>query len=105
MSKRSQLKLFFSRIGAKHIIILIILALITIGLYNNLKYVGNINTMDETKLYQELVKINGIGDKIANKIIENRPYSSWDDFEKRINYVGEMRIKSLKNKFKLSISP
>jgi DNA uptake protein ComE-like DNA-binding protein len=42
----------------------------------------------------ELIKPEGIGVVLVSRIIENRPYASWDNLQRRVKIIGE---KSLPN--------
>jgi DNA uptake protein ComE-like DNA-binding protein len=58
---------------------------ITIGLVN-------INTATE----EELLTVPGVGEKIADEIMEYRPYTSWEQFEKEIGkYIDEADVLAL----------
>lgn len=56
----------------------------------------NLNTASK----EELKQIKGIGDVLADEIIKNRPYKSWDDVSK-VKGIGEGRLKTLKEEAKL----
>lgn len=47
------------------------------------------------------LKMGSIGEKISLLIVENRPYSSWAEVRKRVLFVGEKRIKVLKEHLSL----
>jgi hypothetical protein len=39
----------------------------------------------------ELASVSGISATVAQNIIETRPFSSWSDFERRVNGIGPAR--------------
>ncbi len=58
---------------------------ITIGLVN-------INTATE----EELLTVPGVGEKIADEIMEYRPYTSWEQFEREIGkYIDKEAVLAL----------
>lgn len=61
----------------------------------NMSQVQSVNINQATK--EELMSLPGIGEKLSNTIIENRPYSSIHDL-KRIKGLGEGIFKSIEKK-------
>jgi competence protein ComEA len=53
----------------------------------------NLNTADR----QQLVDLPGIGEVMADRIIENRPITSWEQLSKILG-VGDQRLKALEGK-------
>ncbi|WP_051469941.1 toll/interleukin-1 receptor domain-containing protein [Fischerella sp. PCC 9605] len=59
----------------------------------------NIIDMDEKEKLSEAFKGTGIGDKIIEEIIRNRPYKNLDDLASRkIRFLGSTRIQEIKKK-------
>lgn len=85
----------------KHLIILLLVIsfIISISLFlHNYDYQNRIDINNATQ--NELMKLPGIGEILARKIIENRPYK---DIEELINIdgIGEKKMESLRRRIKL----
>lgn len=52
----------------------------------------NLNTAS----YEELAEKLQIGDRKTQYILENRPYSSWDDFRKKVPDLPDSTVNDLK---------
>ncbi|MBG9945566.1 hypothetical protein ABD77_22625 [Brevibacillus formosus] len=50
-----------------------------------------------TASYEDLTRLPGIGEKLAQDIIRNRPISSWEQLDK-IGGIGESRLQLLKER-------
>ncbi|WP_173611567.1 ComEA family DNA-binding protein [Brevibacillus sp. M2.1A] len=50
-----------------------------------------------TSSYEDLTRLPGIGEKLAQEIIRNRPISSWEQLDK-IGGIGERRMQLLKER-------
>jgi len=49
----------------------------------------------------ELMKVGSIGDVLAKRIMEKRPYAQWADLKKRVDQIGTKRLDLLQERFTL----
>jgi DNA uptake protein ComE-like DNA-binding protein len=98
-----KVKSFFRSAAPYIVLILIVLFCIAqYSAYAEAKYHGNINVTEAAELRKELIKLDGIGEVLADRIIERRPYKSWEDLQSRVDGVGAVKLRLLKDNFKLS---
>jgi DNA polymerase III alpha subunit (gram-positive type) len=83
----------------KFAFILIIISLIALTIYSSACHYTDLNSDPAKIVYEDLINLDGIGDILATRIIENRPYVSWDDLEKRVDGIGKVKIEKIKSKF------
>ncbi|MCL1866150.1 MAG: helix-hairpin-helix domain-containing protein [Oscillospiraceae bacterium] len=57
----------------------------------------NINESDEVELYSALLEVDGIGEVLAERIVQNRPYKDWDDLRDSVSGIGDEKVGALKN--------
>jgi DNA uptake protein ComE-like DNA-binding protein len=98
-----KVKNFLNRAAPYIVLILIVLFCIAqYFAYAEAKYHGDINITEAAELREELIKLNGIGGVLADRIIERRPYQSWEDLQSRVDGIGAVKLRLLKDNFKLS---
>lgn len=71
------------------------------GIGYRLTYKVNINTAEETVLREKLESLYDVGEILSERIIEGRPYQSFDELEEQIKGIGDVRIKELQKRFKI----
>jgi DNA uptake protein ComE-like DNA-binding protein len=67
--------------------------------YSSAKHYTDINNAAEKTVYQELLALDGIGETLAQRIVDGRPYISWDDMQERVDGLGDVKITAVKTKF------
>jgi len=78
-------------------LLIILLILISISLINGLCEEGQINQINiNTATKQELDELSGVGEKIAQNIIDARPFESVEDLI-NVNRIGEITLQKILN--------
>ena len=67
---------------------------ITLPLINSMDF-GFIPDEEHDRIIYSVKAINGIGDEVAREIIKNRPYSSFEDFCKRMISTGKVKTSQM----------
>ena len=79
------------------LVILVMIASIVLAIESR----PDINSMDSVELYQELDEIKGIGEVLATRIVEGRPYVSFNQLQNNITGIGDEITDRIKSKFNL----
>lgn len=59
--------------------------------------IGNAQSMDlNSASEQELSRIGGIGSERARRIVQNRPFQSWDDLKQKVEGFSDTMVEDLK---------
>lgn len=95
------MKVFGKRIKVEHILLVCVFLIILFVIFCSFEYRIDVNHADEQVLYEKLIELDGIGDILATRIIENRPYESWYDLEYNVDGIGDVKIELLRKRFSL----